>query len=52
MLIGAVSEALKASYGADSLRYAAIAVLGFYLVAAVLMWAASKRLARDWVPDA
>jgi len=52
LLIGAVSEALKASYGAHSLRYAAIAVLGFYLVAAVLMWAASKRLERDWVPDA
>jgi len=52
LLIGAVSEALKESYGADSLRYAAICVLGFYLVAAVLMWAASRRLERDWVADA
>ena len=52
LLIGAVSEALKASYGADSLRHAAIAVLGFYLVAALLMWFASRRLNRDWVPDA
>lgn len=52
LLIGAVSEALKASLGADSLRFAAIAVLGFYLVAAALMWAASRRLASDWVPEA
>ena len=52
LLIGGVSESLKASYGIESLRYAAIAVLGFYVLAAVLMWAASRRLRSDWVPDA
>ena len=52
LLIGGISESLRSTYGVESLRYAAIAVLGFYLVAALLMWAASRRLARDWVPDA
>ena len=52
LLIGAISEGLKASQGVESLRYAAIAVLGFYLVAALLMWAASRRLASDWVAEA
>ena len=51
LLIGAISEALKMRLGVDSLRYATIAVLGFYLVAAALMWAASRRLARDWVSE-
>ena len=52
LLIGGISESLKATYGADSLRYAAMGVLGFYLLAALLMWAASRRLPGDWVEDA
>ncbi|WP_343344555.1 MFS transporter [Sphingomicrobium sp. XHP0239] len=51
LLIGAISDALRASYGADSLRYAAIIVLVFYLVAALLMWMASRRIADDWVDE-
>jgi len=51
LLIGAVSDALKGSYGADSLRMAAIAGTIFYLIAAILMFAASKCLSNDWVDD-
>ena len=51
LLIGAVSDALKGSYGADSLRMAAIAGTIFYLIAAIFMFAASKRLSNDWVDD-
>jgi predicted MFS family arabinose efflux permease len=51
-LMGAVSVALKAQYGADSLRYAAILGVGFYLIAAVLGWLAIKPLRRGWVEEA
>lgn len=52
LLIGAVSDALKGAYGADSLRIAAIAGMIFYFLAAALMFAASRRLSNDWVDDA
>ena len=48
-LMGALSDALKASYGADSLRYAAIICAGLYLVAALLAFLAIKPLKRGWV---
>jgi len=51
-LIGFISTSLKATYGPESLRYAAMGVIGFYLVAAVLGWLASRRLAEHWVEDA
>ena len=51
LLIGGLSDALKQSYGAESLRYAAVACTGFYFVAAGLMWIASTRLRSDWVDD-
>ena len=51
LLIGGLSDALKQSYGAESLRYAAVACTGFYFVAAGLMWIASTRLRGDWVDD-
>ncbi|WP_205479923.1 spinster family MFS transporter [Sphingomonas arenae] len=51
LLIGAVSDALKTSYGVESLRYAAVAALGFYLVAALLALLASRTLIKDWVAD-
>ena len=51
LLIGALSDGLKASYGVESLRYAAVGCVGFYLVAAVLMSLAAKRLTADWVDD-
>ena len=37
LLIGRLSDALKQSYGAEALRYAAVACTGFYLLAALLM---------------
>ena len=51
LLIGRISDALKTTYGADSLRYAAVGCTGFYLIAAVLMFLAAKRLRADWVDD-
>lgn len=50
-LIGAISEALKHSYGAESLRYAAVACTSFYLLAAFLMILCARRLRSAWVDD-
>jgi MFS family permease len=50
-LIGAISDAFKASYGAESLRYAAVVCTSFYLLAAVLMFFAIKRLRTDWIDE-
>ena len=50
-LIGALSELFKERFGTEALRYAAVSVLGFYLVAALLMFFAIKRLRADWVDD-
>ena len=52
LLIGRISDALKSTYGAESLRYAAVGCTAFYLVAALLMLFAIKRLRADWVDDA
>jgi MFS family permease len=52
LLIGTISESLRSTYGVESLRYATIGVLGFYVVAALLMWLAARRLRSDWVEDA
>jgi MFS family permease len=49
-LIGALSDAMHARFGADSLRYAILAGTGFYLVAAVFFILASQRLEKDWEP--
>lgn len=51
LLIGGISDALKATYGAESLRYAAVGCTAFYLFAALLMLFAIKRLRVDWVDD-
>ena len=51
-LIGALSVQFKDRFGDEALRYAAVSVVGFYLVAALLMMFAIKRLAGDWVEDA
>lgn len=48
-VMGAMSDAMTASYGNEALRYAAVAALSFYLVAAGLMLLAVKPLRRDWV---
>jgi predicted MFS family arabinose efflux permease len=51
-LIGALSELFKERFGIEALRYAALSVVGFYLVAAVLMLFAIRRLRDDWVEEA
>lgn len=50
-LMGGISDALKARYGADALRYAVTSCLGFYFLAALLVLLAVKSLRRDWVED-
>ena len=52
LLMGAISDWLKASYGAESLRYAAVSCLSFYALAAVLVLFAVRSVRRDWVEDA
>jgi MFS family permease len=52
LLMGAISDSLKASYGIEALRYAAVTCLAFYLVAALLMMLAVKRIRSDWIDDA
>ncbi|WP_188063166.1 spinster family MFS transporter [Sphingobium sp. KCTC 72723] len=47
--VGALSDALTPAYGAEALRYAIIAALGFYLLAGLFMALAGKALRRDWV---
>lgn len=51
LLIGAISDALKASYGVHSLRYAAIGVVFCYLFAGILALIATRSLRRDWVEE-
>jgi predicted MFS family arabinose efflux permease len=46
--LGALSDALAAKYGADSLRYAILAGTGFYVLAAGLFVLSARRLERDW----
>jgi MFS family permease len=50
-LIGAISTALKQTYGAESLRYAAVACTSFYLLAALLMLLCVNKLRSSWVDD-
>jgi MFS family permease len=51
LLIGSISDGLKTTYGAESLRYAAVGCTAFYLLAALLMFFAAKRLRADWVDE-
>ena len=50
-LIGALSVMFKERFGDEALRYAAVSVVGFYLLAALLMMFAVRRLQADWVED-
>jgi predicted MFS family arabinose efflux permease len=50
-LMGRLSDALKASYGADALRNAAVGCLVFYLLAAVLMLFSIRSLRASWVAE-
>lgn len=49
LVLGALSDAMTASYGAEALRYAMLAALGFYLIAALLMALGATALRGDWV---
>jgi len=49
LMIGALSDAMRTRYGVDALRYAILAGTGFYLLAALCFYLASRRLERDWV---
>ena len=51
VLIGAMSGLFTARFGAEALRYAAVSVVGFYLLAALVMLFAIKRLRTDWVDE-
>ena len=46
--IGAISDALTAQFGDDSLRYSILAGTSFYVVAAASLFLASRWLERDW----
>ena len=50
-LIGALSVMFKDRFGDEALRYAAVSVVGFYLIAALLMMFAVNRLQADWVEE-
>lgn len=47
-LIGGLSDAFAARYGENSLRYAILACISFYLLSAVLFLLSARRLERDW----
>ncbi len=49
--IGALSEALTARFGTEALRYSAVAVACFYVLATILAFLAVKPLRRDWVDE-
>lgn len=46
--LGRLSDVLRAEYGQESLRYSILYCLGFYGLAAILFFLASRRLTRDW----
>ena len=52
LFIGVLSDLFKERMGTEALRYASITVVGFYLIAALLMAFAIRRLRSDWVEDA
>ncbi len=48
-ILGAMSDAMTSRFGDEALRYAAVGALGFYAVAATLMFLAVRPLRRDWI---
>lgn len=51
LLIGHASDALKKTYGVESLRYAAVGTTAFYLLAAALMLIAARHVRSGWIAD-
>ncbi len=50
-LMGALSDYFKSSYGDDSLRFAAVLCLIFYVIAGGLLIIGARYIGRDWVAD-
>ena len=50
-LIGALSTAFKSHFGNEALRYAAVSVVGFYVLATILMLFAARGIRSAWVED-
>ncbi|UVO50574.1 MFS transporter [Sphingomonas sp. SUN019] len=48
LILGALSDAMSARFGTESLRYAMLSALSLYLMAAAFMWTAAKALRGDW----
>jgi MFS family permease len=46
--LGFMSDRMKAAYGDDALQYSILYGLGFYVLSALIYFAASTRLKRDW----
>ena len=51
LVMGALSDGMTALYGQEALRYATVACLVFYLIAAALAMLAIKPLRTDWVEE-
>ena len=49
LIIGGLSDMLKAQYGDESLRYAILCGTVFYVFAATLLFITAPRLKKDWV---
>ena len=49
LLMGFLSEELKASYGAEALRYGAVFCMGFYVLAGLLALLAARHVRKGWV---
>jgi MFS family permease len=47
--LGFMSDAMKAAYGDDALRYSILYGLAFYLLSAAIYFVAARRLKRDWM---
>jgi MFS family permease len=52
LLMGAISDRIKGTYGVDALRYAAVSCVGFYALAAILALLAIRPLRAAWVDEA
>lgn len=48
-IFGYLSDLLAPRYGTESMRYALYCAAGLYVLASLLLWLASRRLAVDWV---
>lgn len=52
VLMGGLSDQLKGAWGIDSLRYAAVGCLSFYLIAAIIVLQSVGSLRNEWVEEA